>query len=349
MRASLPAAVELIRYALGPAGQVEAPNLSDTSTTARVRLRAPATARPRDAELRAWTGSPDYDTAKQASNTIWVISRASEQLLRRLRDAGQSFVDVKRGVVRLSQPGLLIDRTDLRPPRFTPAERALRDPFGDRASLIVRAIVESPARTWTTRSLAAEVGVSTMTASHVVRQLGELGVLEVEREGRANTIRLRNIRRLVERWTMRYDWQRNESLTVEAPIGSAERFLRKLPGALKGMQWALTLHAGASLIAPHAAWDKIHVFVDVPDVRALAGVARRAGWSIGDGKLVLMRPWYAQSVWFGVRERSGLPVVSNLQLILDLWHYPVRGYEQAEHLLEHLERRIKSEQVGADA
>lgn len=148
---------------------------------------------------------------------------------------------------------------------------------------------------------------------------------------------------------MRYDWQRNERLAVEAPVGSAERFLRKLPGALKGMQWALTLHAGASLVAPHAAWDKIHVFVDVPDARALADVARRAGWPLGDGNLVLMRPWYAQSVWFGVRQRAGLPIVSDLQLIVDLWHYPVRGYEQAEHLLEHLEKRIRAEQREARA
>jgi hypothetical protein len=183
----------------------------------------------------------------------------------------------------------------------------------------------------------------------VVRQLNELGILEVQREGRANSVRLRNVRRLLERWTMRYDWERNARLPVDAPVGSAERFLRRLPDALDGTPWALALHAGASLVAPHAAWDKIHVFIDVPDDRALASVARRAGWSpLGDGKLVLMRPWYTQSAWVGVRELRGLPVVSDLQLILDLWQYPVRGYEQAEHLLGHLEKRIIEAQARAN-
>jgi hypothetical protein len=31
---------------------------------------------------------------------------------------------------------------------------------------------------------------------------------------------------------------------------------------------------------------------------------------------------------------AGSLVVSDLQLALDLWHYPIRGREQAEHLIE---------------
>lgn len=46
-----------------------------------------------------------------------------------------------------------------------------------------------------------------------------------------------------------------------------------------------------------------------------------------------MAPFYMDSVWRGARSVRGLPVVSTLQLILDLWHYPIRGREQAEHLI----------------
>lgn len=46
-----------------------------------------------------------------------------------------------------------------------------------------------------------------------------------------------------------------------------------------------------------------------------------------------MAPFYMDSVWRGTRSVHGLPVVSTLQLILDLWHYPIRGREQAEHLI----------------
>jgi hypothetical protein len=64
-------------------------------------------------------------------------------------------------------------------------------------------------------------------------------------------------------------------------------------------------------------------------------VGMEMGWTPSDaGRLVLLRPYYRESVWFGLRRIESLPVVSDLQLILDLWHYPVRGREQAEVLLD---------------
>jgi hypothetical protein len=53
-----------------------------------------------------------------------------------------------------------------------------------------------------------------------------------------------------------------------------------------------------------------------------------------DGRLVIMRPYYEEAVWRGLSEGGGIKIVSMTQLILDLWHYPLRGREQAEHLLE---------------
>ena len=124
--------------------------------------------------------------------------------------------------------------------------------------------------------------------------------------------------------------------------------MSRLPAAFEGRRWALTLQAGAHLIAPHAAWDSVHVIVDVPRAEMLAEVAQAAGWAPGPGKLVLMRPWYADSAWHGLRFVDGLPVVSDLQLILDLWHHPVRGREQAEVLLALIEARVATERATAE-
>ena len=49
-----------------------------------------------------------------------------------------------------------------------------------------------------------------------------------------------------------------------------------------------------------------------------------------------MAPYYAHGARYGIRELRGHPVVSDVQLFLDLYNYPVRGREQAEHLLEHV-------------
>jgi hypothetical protein len=73
----------------------------------------------------------------------------------------------------------------------------------------------------------------------------------------------------------------------------------------------------------------------VPDVPALIGVGEAQGWEPAEGgNVVLLKPWYRTSVWHGMHEVSGIPVASPLQLALDLWHYPLRGREQAEHLLD---------------
>ncbi|NIM52031.1 MAG: hypothetical protein GTO22_22770 [Gemmatimonadales bacterium] len=57
-----------------------------------------------------------------------------------------------------------------------------------------------------------------------------------------------------------------------------------------------------------------------------------------------MQPWYRQSVWHDLQRARQTPIVSTLQLVLDLWHYPVRGREQSEHLLRTvLQRRASND------
>ena len=45
-------------------------------------------------------------------------------------------------------------------------------------------------------------------------------------------------------------------------------------------------------------------------------------------------PYYRVSAFFDCQEAAGLPVVSDLQLYLDLYDHPLRGREQAEQILE---------------
>jgi len=47
--------------------------------------------------------------------------------------------------------------------------------------------------------------------------------------------------------------------------------------------------------------------------------------------LILLLPYYKNSVFYSRRKVEGI-WVSDIQLYLDLYHYPLRGLEQAEHL-----------------
>lgn len=253
----------------------------------------------------------------------------------RLRTAGTSFIDLS-GAVFLQAPGLYLDRSDL--PADTNVGRGKKgaDPYADRGSRVLRALLMAPrGKRWSTQMLARDADVDTATASRVARELRRRDLLrdDTPGQGRRSSIWIPDGRTLIDDWARAYSWQDNPQLRLAAPVGTPRRFIRRLGKLLGEVRWALTLQAGAAELAPHAAFETIHAYID-PDVD-LAGLAFAQGWEASSsGKLCLMHPTYPESVWFQSRSVRGTPVVSPLQLVLDLWHYPVRGREQAQHLLE---------------
>jgi hypothetical protein len=265
---------------------------------------------------------------------VWVLGRGDRYVRDQLRAKDQNFVDLS-GAIRVHLPWLLIDRTDLTPARKRAKSQETRNPFSDRGSLVTRTLLEyGTERSWTLRELAEEAEVSLGLGSYVVAELVRRNLVTAHAVGRARRIQLNSSAAIIEHWSREYDWQRNRAAAFHAPVGSPKRFLNRLPELLGERLWALTLQAGASLAAPHASWDLIHVYVKPESGEDPSSIGEAAGWSPApDGKVVLMTPFYRTSVWRGARKLRGLPVVSTLQLILDLWHYPIRGREQAEHLI----------------
>jgi hypothetical protein len=210
------------------------------------------------------------------------------------------------------------------------------DPFADRSSLVLRILLEPihADRVWGVRELADAAGVGPATVTRSVRELERYEVVDVRRSGRDSEIRLTDPKALFSLWTGAYEWTRNQSVAVHAPIGDPMRFLKRSKGIFETHRWALTLQAGASLVAPHATWERVHIYLDVRKPNELLEFAREQEWPVADdGRLVLLKPYYRDSVWHGRRTADGLPLVSGLQLVLDLWNYPLRGREQAEHLI----------------
>ena len=263
---------------------------------------------------------------------VWVVSPRDRAALDRLRLDQESYIDL-RGAVHLILPWLVVDRTGISPPRTDAAPAA--NPFSDRNSLVLRSLLADPGRAWGVRQLAAAAGVTPGTASKVVQRLTLDRLVETTGAGRNTGVRVTSPRRVLRRWTRSYDWQRNRRAAFSAPIGDPERFIRRLGKTFGDTRWALTLQAGASLVAPHATWDRVHVYVDAERYDETVDAASANGWTpSADGRLVLMKPYYRESIWRGARTVDGCSVVSDLQLALDLWEYPLRGREQAEHLLD---------------
>ncbi len=172
-----------------------------------------------------------------------------------LRARSEHFIDLS-GAISIRLPQMLIDRSDLKP-----AKRSVglisrgADPFADRSSLILRIMLEQsdPRRVWGVRQLASAAGVGTATASDMLKALVERRLVEIKRRGRVAEVLLGDPYALIDAWTNAYDWRLNRGIAVHAPIGDLAEFLRRLPGLMHHRyRWALTLQAGASLVAPHA-------------------------------------------------------------------------------------------------
>ncbi len=283
--------------------------------------------------LRMALRRADDPSAFGPTPTLWILRRPKRRELQDLRANGQSFVALN-GAVRIQAPGVLIDRTDLRlPAKGTRPTR--RSAFSDRASLIARWLFYQPADSqWTITGLAESAGVSPSVASYAVQDLEQRHLVEAIAGGRERWTRLLEHRALIAQWAKEYDWRDNVSLTVQAPIGSPRRFLARLT-ALSLPRCAVTLQAGASLLLPHAPVEQIHLYVDLRSRARLADLTRRLDWPAdSSGQFQFLLPYYKTSIWEGVREQDGVPVVSDLQLMIDLWNHPIRGREQAELLLE---------------
>lgn len=324
------AALRLLRSALPGGVEVDA---LDPPPHGLVRVSVPH-APPLILQLE---GRESEDGTRDAEAPLAVVVARSlpRRERERLRSEGANFIDLS-GAVFLQAPGFYLDRSDL-PAAPDPADaKKGADPYADRGSRVLRAFLMAPrAQRWSTQALARNAGVDTATASRVARELRRRDLVrdDAPGQGRRSSIWVPDARKLIEDWARAYSWEDNPRLRIAAPIGTPRKFIRRLPRALGGVRWALTLQAGASELAPHAEFDTIHAYVD-PELD-LAQLALERGWEVSpSGKLCLMHPVYAESAWFQSRSMKGVPVVSPLQLVLDLWHYPVRGREQAQHLIE---------------
>jgi hypothetical protein len=103
------------------------------------------------------------------------------------------------------------------------------------------------------------------------------------------------------------------------------------------VEYALTGHAGVSLVDPYAAFDSIDIIAKQPNAAIQALEAIGAKQVERGANIQVISPYYKVSAFYGARPVSGIMVASDIQIYLDLLCQPIRGLEAAEHLFK---RRI---------
>jgi len=239
-----------------------------------------------------------------------------------------NFLDFS-GNAYLKHGNIYIDRIGF--PNLFPERRRGRGIFSDKASLILRAML-SEGKLWGVRALASKIGLDPGYVSRVFKEMERKDYL-IREKGK---FRLKEPKILLEDWIHFYDYRKNRFDNYFCLSKSPGDIIERLWNLeiLDNMEYALGFHAGANLVSPHAVFDSVHIYISNPDsmdyfVRALDLKSVERG-----ANLIFVSPYYKHSVFYDRQRIKKLWVVSNIQLYLDLFKFPLRGIEQAEHIYD---------------
>ena len=141
-----------------------------------------------------------------------------------------------------------------------------------------------------------------------------------------------NAGELLTRWASYYDFALLNKMNAYYSLDEdLDRFVRKLSAVdERDLRYALTLQAGAALVAPFVRPVNIHLYVEPEKLSEWQKLLSLQLTELG-GNVFLVEP-YDEGVFYKVQRLREVYVVSNVQLYVDLYNYPARGREAAEHL-----------------
>jgi DNA-binding transcriptional regulator YhcF (GntR family) len=250
-----------------------------------------------------------------------------------LKKASINFLDLS-GNVFLEHGALYIERVGF--PNSFPEIRKSRSPFSDKASLILRAILSDKEKLWGIRELAQSVKLDPGFVSRMARELENRNYAL-----RLNSkIRVKDPKYILEDWTREYNYKKNQEAKYFCMAKDPNEIIKKVRSlnVPNKINHAFSLHAGANIISPYAVFNEIHVYIqDLESIEFFKEKLKLSKVQQGENVIFLI-PYYKHSVFYKKQKVKESWVVSDIQLYLDLYNYPIRGLEQADHIYE---KRLK--------
>jgi hypothetical protein len=243
------------------------------------------------------------------------ISQRGRELCARLK---MGCLDLA-GNAFLKFEGIWIDRRGRENPKKE--KRLLRSLFTRKSTLVIRTLFSKRSKRWTMDALSKESGASLGMVSRVIGRLAGANFVNKER----GNISLQKIAELLDAWTAFYNFGNNRATGYYCDIKNRDDILDRLR-ACSPDGYALTLGAAASLVAPVVRSSDVHLYLKgKPDIIIKCLGLKPVEFG---GNVYLVEP-PDEGVMLNTRAVEGLTLVSDLQLYLDLYNYPMRGKEQA--------------------
>jgi len=213
-------------------------------------------------------------------------------------------------------------------PNPYPQNRDLRTIFSPRASRILRVLVNDPFLAWKVDELSKRASVSLGLVAEVKKILLDREWIAEKSVG----FTLIKPKELLQEWTSQYNYRQNRvfdfySLKDEPAIESElSEYCSN-----KKIRFAFTLFSGASRIAPYTMFKRVFAYVEniTDEMKNALGLK-----NVSTGPNVTLLEPYDEGVFYKTTYYGQFPVVSPVQLYLDLNGYKGRGEEAAKFLYE---------------
>ena len=212
----------------------------------------------------------------------------------------------------------------------------LKNLFAPISSRITRVLLAQPKKTWLLGELSQEANVSLgQTYKTIDRMIEE----ELVERNQKNKLVLKNPDQLLEAWKNIYPSYTQKKFTFFSFEPNTTTLLTSILEKAEDLPFALSFFSGADLVAPFIRGvTKLQFYIkqlsDLDRWKKLLDLKE-----VVDGANVELYIPYDEGVFYQIQKISTsfvkeVPVVSNIQLYMDLFNNPARGAEQAEHLWE---------------
>jgi len=205
----------------------------------------------------------------------------------------------------------------------------VRNVFSSMASRVVRVFLVDLKQEWSVLGLSKEGQTGYGHTYRVVKTLLRMGLC---RKTEGNRVVVINAGELLTRWASYYDFALLNKMNAYYCLDEdLDGFVRKLSAVgERDLRYALTLQAGAALVAPYVRPANVYLCVEQENLGEWQKLLSLQLTELG-GNVFLVEP-YDEGIFYKVQRLREVCVVSNVQLYVDLHNYPARGREAGEHL-----------------
>jgi len=246
---------------------------------------------------------------------------------------GICYLDLS-GNVFIKYESIYIERIGF--PNRHPEKRKGRGVFSDKASMILREAFKDIKRPWGVRELAGSVGINPGFISRLSEELEKRNYIS----RKDSKLIFKDPENILGDWAREYDYRKNKEVRFFCLSKGPDEIIDKIKKLKipEKLVYAFGFHSGANLLSPYAVYNELHIYIkDENDIEWFSDNLKLKKVDSG-ANLIFLLPYYKYSVFYDMQQVNNLKVVSDLQLYLDLYKYPIRGLEQAEYIFE---KRLK--------